>query len=831
MSARIQQIYIAMFGRPADPLGLNFWNAQTNNGANLAPIVNALAGTAEYQARFAGQSNVQLVNSIYQSLFGRDADVAGLTFFTNQLASGAMNLGTIAINILDGAQGTDKSRIDNKVTAATAFTAAIDTTAEILAYNSAAVPAAQAFLAGITDVATTIPNAAATNAAIAAIVGNNSGVVGQTITLTTGVDNVVGTSGNETVLGLIGTNATLSAADVINGGTGTDTLKITYANAGGAVDGFAGALVSNIELVDVRNTNATGGNGVTIAATGLQGVSASGAGDVTVTALGSGATFTANGTTGGAFSVTHADAAAAAALNLVSATTNAVTLAGVGLTTANIKASGAANTTGTITSAVTSLKTWNIDAASNLTTVIDTAGTTGTLNVSGAASKVTVGILDTDFTTVNASGLTAGGLTATMSATATVALTGGKGNDVITTGVALTTGKVDAGDGSDTLIVADSAHLNSKALGDKYTNFETLGVLNGVSVNLDHIAGITKLEITDGAGTTEVTNLSAAQAGSITVKDGNGAATIGVKGAATVGQIDTVKLTFDNGNTTLNEAFAAASQLALAGVENLEVTAVDKAAITQSNANSGALNSVKLFGAGQHTFTTGDMATVNFNLDASASTGANTLDAGAFATNGISIKGGSGVDTITGSAQADVIAGGAGNDIINGGAGNDTIDGGDGNDVITVNVNNSADTITLGAGADIVKFSGAGFADALATSSAVGGVVKITDFVAGTDKIGIVDAGGANTSIVLAAAQTIVTAADLTAVYGGITAIGTSTDGGALSGVVVTVSGGAAAGTYLYINDATGPVSNTDDFLINITGITGTLTAADFVFA
>ena len=60
------------------------------------------------------------------------------------------------------------------------------------------------------------------------------------------------------------------------------------------------------------------------------------------------------------------------------------------------------------------------------------------------------------------------------------------------------------------------------------------------------------------------------------------------------------------------------------------------------------------------------MAQGNFNLNASASTAANTLDASGFATNGIAIQGGSGVDTITGSAQADAITGGAGNDILNG---------------------------------------------------------------------------------------------------------------------------------------------------------------------
>ena len=52
--ATIQGVYLALFGRPADPLGLAFFNTATNNGANLAGI-GPLQSSAEYQARFTGQ--------------------------------------------------------------------------------------------------------------------------------------------------------------------------------------------------------------------------------------------------------------------------------------------------------------------------------------------------------------------------------------------------------------------------------------------------------------------------------------------------------------------------------------------------------------------------------------------------------------------------------------------------------------------------------------------------------------------------------------------------------------------------------------------------------
>ncbi|MGC2238124.1 MAG: hypothetical protein WA584_18365 [Pyrinomonadaceae bacterium] len=45
--ATIQEVYIALFGRPADPVGLRFYNEATDNGNNL-DAVGALTGSDEY---------------------------------------------------------------------------------------------------------------------------------------------------------------------------------------------------------------------------------------------------------------------------------------------------------------------------------------------------------------------------------------------------------------------------------------------------------------------------------------------------------------------------------------------------------------------------------------------------------------------------------------------------------------------------------------------------------------------------------------------------------------------------------------------------------------
>lgn len=146
MSA-VQEVYLALFGRPADPGGLAYWNAVTRDGGDLGEMLRVLPSLAEYTSRFTGQSPEQVITTIYQSLFRRNPDPTGLEYFTAELASGAQNMATIAVNILHGAQGGDKADIVAKIDAAGQFTAALDTQAKIEAYQGEAASAlARSFL-------------------------------------------------------------------------------------------------------------------------------------------------------------------------------------------------------------------------------------------------------------------------------------------------------------------------------------------------------------------------------------------------------------------------------------------------------------------------------------------------------------------------------------------------------------------------------------------------------------------------------------------------------------------------------------------------------------
>jgi len=427
----------------------------------------------------------------------------------------------------------------------------------------------------------------------------------------------------------------------------------------------------------------------------------------------------------------------------------------------------------------------------------DTGAALRTLNLSG---DKTLSLAPNAATVLALTKIDASAATGAMTVKANTSLTGGaftftggSGNDTITFiddefGTLIAGSQLDGGAGTgDKLGIFDTALTSVETAKINATKgFEVLGLNAAITLDASTLTSIKSFSVDTTAltqvissmATGSLTTVTAAAPTSLTLGTAVGVTDTGIalgtstSAAITVGTLVTTGIT----NVALSSNGTAAKTITtLTNSDNSSFTITGAADLTIANALKGT--------------TTGSV------VDASAFTGKLS---------------------VIGSAK---------NDIIKGGTGADTIQG------ATTNTANQADTLTGGAGADTFVFNGSSLANLMASSAGTTAITKITDFVAGTDKIKLVDGVGPFTSITLASAQTIASAADLTAVYAGITAIGASTQGGAANGVPVTVTAGAAAGTYLYINDATAGVSNSTDTLINMTGITGTLAATDFVAA
>ncbi len=154
----IQQLYVSYFSRPADAAGLQYWEdfAEQHKG-DLSQISHAFANSAENLARLAEKDSLQIVDEMYVSLFGRHAEAGGLKYWADLLDQKAISQEHIVEALSAGARGNDAAALQNKVMAAIAFTAALDTPAEIQSYSGAqAIANAQLFLSSIVDTGTFI---------------------------------------------------------------------------------------------------------------------------------------------------------------------------------------------------------------------------------------------------------------------------------------------------------------------------------------------------------------------------------------------------------------------------------------------------------------------------------------------------------------------------------------------------------------------------------------------------------------------------------------------------------------------------------------------------
>lgn len=152
---QIQQLYIAYFGRPADPVGLTYWATQVDaaNGS-VASVIAGFSTSSESNALYSGVSTSQKISSIYLNLFNRQPEASGLAYWVAQIESGAVSQAQAAYQIQSNAGAGDAAAVANKLAAANAFTSQIDTAAEIAGYAGAnAAASSRAFLAQVDSTA------------------------------------------------------------------------------------------------------------------------------------------------------------------------------------------------------------------------------------------------------------------------------------------------------------------------------------------------------------------------------------------------------------------------------------------------------------------------------------------------------------------------------------------------------------------------------------------------------------------------------------------------------------------------------------------------------
>ncbi|MDR2452466.1 MAG: DUF4214 domain-containing protein, partial [Candidatus Accumulibacter sp.] len=264
----IQKVYIALFKRPADAEGLNYWGTQYP-GDSIAELIAQASTEPEYTSEYEGLSTGEFIDKIYQNLFARVPDLDGRAYWINQVETQGLSRDGAAYYILEGATTLDKDIIDNKAEAADYFTTLLNTEEKVDAYANAgannAGNLAKEWLAAIGSDKTTLE--AAKNEGIDLVqqlvdAAEEGGSVtpppvddGEIWVGTGARPEFNGTDGNNTFYaGLSG----LTDDTVVDGKGGTDTLTINLDS-----DKAIAPTVKNVETIitRVQRVTATAGNG------------------------------------------------------------------------------------------------------------------------------------------------------------------------------------------------------------------------------------------------------------------------------------------------------------------------------------------------------------------------------------------------------------------------------------------------------------------------------------------------------------------------------------------------------------------------------------------
>ena len=176
----VQKLYVAYFSRPADPAGLTYWAGVLQNNPGGWQTMSANFSTSnEYKAVYAGMDNRAVVAEVYDNLFGRAPEAAGVNYWADLLDRKQITIDNVVTQIAAGSQNNDRVVYNGKVAVAESFTTHVNTDAEKTAYAGAvANKIAIDYLAGVKSLETIAMHMdpGQIDATIARIVGTPSGM-------------------------------------------------------------------------------------------------------------------------------------------------------------------------------------------------------------------------------------------------------------------------------------------------------------------------------------------------------------------------------------------------------------------------------------------------------------------------------------------------------------------------------------------------------------------------------------------------------------------------------------------------------------------------------
>ncbi len=133
VSKDLQKLYLAYFGRPGDPLGINYWLSRSNESITIKEISKHFSIQDEYTKYIGYDKSIDYkINKFYLNLFNRKADFDGLNYWMKMVNSKDYQISDIVNDLVALTNESDSSNsfqaekdisiMQNKILAAELFT-------------------------------------------------------------------------------------------------------------------------------------------------------------------------------------------------------------------------------------------------------------------------------------------------------------------------------------------------------------------------------------------------------------------------------------------------------------------------------------------------------------------------------------------------------------------------------------------------------------------------------------------------------------------------------------------------------------------------------------
>ncbi|NVZ10780.1 DUF4214 domain-containing protein [Allochromatium humboldtianum] len=121
-SRQVYVMYAGYFGRPPAPAGFDYYSNWMNmTGGNYLILVDDFFKSSESQALYGPLTTGQKITQVFRSLFARDPQSAGLSYWAGLVDSGRISVAEMAYTIAYNAAAADQAVLDAKIAAAQAF--------------------------------------------------------------------------------------------------------------------------------------------------------------------------------------------------------------------------------------------------------------------------------------------------------------------------------------------------------------------------------------------------------------------------------------------------------------------------------------------------------------------------------------------------------------------------------------------------------------------------------------------------------------------------------------------------------------------------------------